>query len=60
MPPGTDDLPGKKPPSAKPHRGGGRKPGEQPGAPGAYLAWRERSDKTRDVFPAHVGTLTGT
>jgi hypothetical protein len=51
MPPSTDDLPGKKPPSAKPHRGGGRKPGKQPGAPGAYLAWRERPDKTKDVFP---------
>jgi transposase len=51
MPPSTDDLPGKKPPPAKPRRGGGRKPGKQPGAPGAYLAWRERPDKTKDVFP---------
>jgi hypothetical protein len=51
MPPSTDDLPGKKPPSAKPRRGGGRKPGKQPGAPGAYLAWREHPDKTTDVFP---------
>jgi hypothetical protein len=51
MPPSTDDLPGKKPPPAKPRRGGGRRPGKQPGAPGAYLAWREHPDKTRDVFP---------
>ena len=51
MPPSADDLPGKKPPPAKPRRGGGRKPGKQPGAPGAYLAWRERPDKTKDVFP---------
>jgi transposase len=51
MPPSTDDLPGKKPPPAKPRRGGGRRPGKQPGAPGAYLAWREHPDKARDVFP---------
>ena len=51
MPPSTDDLPGKKPPPAKPRGGGGRKPGKQPGAPGAYLAWRERPDKTEDQFP---------
>ena len=52
MPPSADDLPGKKPPERRPRRGGGRKPGKQPGAPGAYLAWRERPDKTEDVFPA--------
>jgi len=51
MPPSTDDLPGKKPPERKPRRGGGRRPGKQPGAPGAYLAWREHPDKTEDVFP---------
>ena len=51
MPPGTDDLPGKKPPERRPRRGGGRGPGKQPGAPGAYLAWREHPDKTEDVFP---------
>jgi transposase len=51
MPPSTDDLPGKKPPPARPRRGGGRRPGKQPGAPGAYLPWREHPDKTRDVFP---------
>ena len=38
MPPSTDDLPGKKPPERTARRGGGRKPGKQPGAPGAYLA----------------------
>jgi transposase len=52
MPPSTDDLPGKKPPERRARRGGGRKPGKQPGAPGAYLAWREHPDKTKDVFPA--------
>jgi transposase len=52
MPPSTDDLPGKKPPERRPRRGGGSKPGKQPGAPGAYLAWREHPDKTEDVFPA--------
>ena len=41
MPPSTDDLPGKKPPAGKPRRGPGggkRRPGKQPGAPGAHLA----------------------
>ena len=28
-----------------------RKPGKQPGAPGAYLAWNPRPDKTEEVFP---------
>jgi transposase len=51
MPPSIDDLPGKKPPERKPRRGDGRRPGKQPGAPGAYLAWREHPDKTKDVFP---------
>ena len=52
MPPSTDDLPGRKPPEGKARRGGGkRKPGKQPGAPGAYLAWNDHPDKTEDVFP---------
>ena len=51
MAPSTDDLPGKKPPGPRPRRGGGRKPGKQPGAAGAYLAWNDRPDKTADVFP---------
>jgi hypothetical protein len=51
MPPSADDLPGKKPPEREPRRGGSRRPGKQPGAPGVYLAWRERPDKTQDMFP---------
>ncbi len=53
MPPSSDDLPGKKPPERKARGGAGkkRKPGKQPGAPGAYLAWNSRPDKTEDVFP---------
>ena len=53
MPPSSDDLPGKKPPERKGRSGAGkkRKPGKQPGAPGAYLAWNPRPGKTEDVFP---------
>ena len=53
MPPSADDQPGKKPPQAGTRRGGGgkRKPGKQPGAPGAYLAWNDHPDTARDVFP---------
>jgi transposase len=53
MPPSTDDLPGKKPPRRRPGGGAGkrRKPGKQPGAPGAFLAWNDHPDKTEDVFP---------
>lgn len=51
MPPSTDDLPGKKPPERKARRAGRRRPGKQPGAAGAYLAWQDRPDKTEDVFP---------
>jgi transposase len=51
MPPGSDDVPGKKPPAPKPKRGGGRKPGKQCGAPGAHLEWSEHPGKTEDVFP---------
>ena len=43
---------GKKPPQSRKLHGGGRRPGTQPGAPGAYLTWREQPDKTQDVFPA--------
>jgi transposase len=52
MAPGADDLPGRKPPAPKPRRGGKRKPGKQPGAPGAHLEWNEHPDKTENVFPA--------
>jgi transposase len=52
MPPSTDDLPGKKPPAAKPQRGGKkRRPGKQPGAPGAFLAWSLHPDDTKNLFP---------
>ncbi len=53
MPPSSDDVPGKKPPERKARGGAGkkRKPGKQPGAPGAYLAWNDDPDKTEDVFP---------
>ena len=54
MPPSSDDLPGKKPPERK-QPGGGRKPGKQPGAPGAYLAWNNHPDKIIDHFP--LGTM---
>ena len=51
MPPSSDDQPGKKPPRERPRGGGKRKPGKQPGAPGASLAWRDDPDATVDVFP---------
>jgi transposase IS66 family protein/uncharacterized protein DUF6444 len=51
MPPSTDDLPRKKPAEPKTRRGGGRRPGKQPGAPGACLAWDDRPDQVQDVFP---------
>ena len=51
MPPSADDLPGKKPPERRPRRGGGRKPGKQPGAPGMYLAWNAHPDMIIDHFP---------
>jgi transposase len=53
MPPSADDLPGRKPPERRARRGcgGGRKPGKQPGMPGAYLAWSDHPDKTVGVFP---------
>jgi hypothetical protein len=50
MPPSTDDLPGRTPPERRPRLGGDRGPGKQPGAPGAYLAWREVPDKTEDLL----------
>lgn len=52
MPPSADDLPGHTPPQRK-SRGGGskRKPGRQPGAPGAFLAWSDYPDTTVPHFP---------
>ena len=51
MPPSADDMPGKKPPQRKARGGGTRKPGKQPGAPGACLAWNDHPDAAEDVFP---------
>jgi transposase len=52
MPPSTDDQPGKKPPRDKPRRGDGkRRPGKQPGAPGACLAWVQDPDERIGHFP---------
>lgn len=54
MPPAADDLPGRPQPKGKPGRGGKRRPGKQPGAPGQTLAWGEDVDPagTFDHFPA--------
>lgn len=54
MPPSTDDMPGRTQPPERPERGGGprRKPGKQPGAPGAHLRWSESPDETVEHFPA--------
>src|ERR1700684_2445815 len=52
MAPSADDLPGRVPPEQKPGRGGGkRKPGKQPRAPGAHLAWNDQPDETVPHFP---------
>src|ERR1039458_8382449 len=51
MAPSADDLPGRKPPEPKPKRGGGRKPGGQPGSPGSHLAWSEEPDDRVPHFP---------
>jgi hypothetical protein len=54
MPPSTDDLPGHTPPPGKPVTGGAaakRKRGKQPGAPGAWLAWRDEPDDTVAHLP---------
>src|SRR5260370_7531573 len=52
MPPSADDLPGKKPPEPRPRRGGGRRPGNQPGAPGAHLGWNPEPAQPAHTFPA--------
>ena len=54
MPPSTDDLPGKNAERRARQGGTRRKPGKQPGAPGAFLAWNEHPDKTEDVFPEGI------
>jgi transposase len=52
MPPSGDDFPGRKAPEQRKRGGPKRKPGKQPGAPGAHLAWRDAPDDTVPVFPA--------
>lgn len=54
MPPSTDDLPGRRPPADAPQRGQAdkRRRGKQPGALGAFLAWREVPDTTIARHPA--------
>src|ERR1017187_8239413 len=44
-------LPGPNPQGPKPKRGGGHKPGGQPGSPGSHLAWSEEPDDTVPHFP---------
>ena len=54
LPPSRDDDLGRTSPAEQPKRRGGgstRKPGKQPGAPGANLAWVDRPDDQRDRFP---------
>jgi transposase len=52
MPPSADDLPGRTAPKPRQARGGGKKrPGKQPGALGAYLAWSKNPQDTVPLFP---------
>lgn len=51
MPPSADDLPGRKAPEPRARPRGGRKPGKQPGSPGAHLAWSDAPDETVPLFP---------
>jgi len=55
MPPSSDDLPGRRPPARKERRAAERaerkrKPGKQPGSPGAAMRW-ERPDEVTGHFP---------
>ena len=52
MPPSADDLPGRKAPGQRKRGGSGKRPGKQPGAPGAHLAWRDDPDGTVPLFPS--------
>jgi len=54
MPPSTDDLPGRMSPPdpSAAGRGGKCKRGKQPGAPGAFLAWRDDPDATLPHVPS--------
>jgi len=51
MPPSSDDLPGRKAPAPRAKPGSGRRPGKQPGALGAHLAWSQTPDETVALFP---------
>jgi hypothetical protein len=51
MPPSSDDIPGRAPPAPKPERGGRKRQGKQPGAPGAHLAWSDDPDDRQPLFP---------
>ncbi|MDQ2874737.1 MAG: IS66 family transposase [Actinomycetota bacterium] len=55
MPPSADDLPGRKPPRgqrrAAERAEKKRKPGRQPGSPGAAMRW-EIADRAEDHYPA--------
>ena len=51
MSPSSDDIPGRTPPASKPGRGGKKKQGKQPGAPGAHLAWSDDPGDTLPLFP---------
>jgi transposase len=55
MPPSSDDLPGRRPPARKERRAAERaerkrKPGKQPGSPGAAMRWR-KADEVVGHFP---------
>ena len=50
--PSSDDSPGLKSPGQRERGASEKRPGEQPGAPGASLAWRDDSDEARPLFPA--------
>jgi transposase len=52
MPSSGDDQLGKPQPKDKPARGGRRRPGKQPGAPGTTLAWSDTPEESLDHFPA--------
>jgi hypothetical protein len=51
MSPSSDDIPGRTPPAPKPKRGGRKRQGKQPGAPGAHLAWSDDPDGRQPLFP---------
>jgi hypothetical protein len=53
MPPSSDDLPGRRPPRKQrraAERAETKKPGKQPGSPGASMTWGV-PDRTEDHFP---------